>query len=109
LKTNHLATPIYTIGPAERHAARHGTHKKNGWIQGCQMVYFQTKNPNLGTFWRALECNFVIIWNILWPFGIIYGRSVQLVVIWYIFLILGCLHQEKSGNPGWIPSLCRVA
>jgi hypothetical protein len=24
--------------------------------QGCQMVYFQTKNPNLGKFWRALEC-----------------------------------------------------
>jgi hypothetical protein len=23
--------------------------------QGCQMVYFQTKNPNLGKFWRALE------------------------------------------------------
>jgi hypothetical protein len=19
--------------------------------QGCQMAYFQTKNPNLGTFW----------------------------------------------------------
>jgi hypothetical protein len=23
--------------------------------QGCQMVYFQTKNPNLGKFWSALE------------------------------------------------------
>jgi hypothetical protein len=23
--------------------------------QGCQMVHFQTKNPNLGKFWRALE------------------------------------------------------
>jgi hypothetical protein len=22
--------------------------------QGCQMVYFRTKNPNLGKFWRAL-------------------------------------------------------
>jgi hypothetical protein len=22
--------------------------------QGCQMVSFQTKNPNLGKFWRAL-------------------------------------------------------
>jgi hypothetical protein len=21
--------------------------------QGCQMVYFQSKNPNLGKFWRA--------------------------------------------------------
>jgi hypothetical protein len=25
------------------------------YIQGCQMVYFQTQNPNLGRFWRALE------------------------------------------------------
>jgi hypothetical protein len=24
-------------------------------VQGCQMVYFETKNPYLGTFWRALE------------------------------------------------------
>jgi hypothetical protein len=24
--------------------------------QGCQMVYFQTKNPNLVTFWRLLQC-----------------------------------------------------
>jgi hypothetical protein len=23
--------------------------------QGCQMVYFETKNPNLDIFWRALE------------------------------------------------------
>jgi hypothetical protein len=23
--------------------------------QGCQMVCFRTKNPNLGKFWRALE------------------------------------------------------
>jgi hypothetical protein len=23
--------------------------------KGCQMVYFQTKNPNLGKFWRALD------------------------------------------------------
>jgi hypothetical protein len=22
---------------------------------GCQMVYFQTKNPNLGKFWSALQ------------------------------------------------------
>jgi hypothetical protein len=23
--------------------------------QGCQMVYFHTKNPSLGIFWRVLE------------------------------------------------------
>jgi hypothetical protein len=26
-----------------------------GQLQGCQMVCFQTKNPNLGRIWRALE------------------------------------------------------
>jgi hypothetical protein len=48
--------------------------------QGCQMVYFQTKNPNLGRFGRALESNmllfFMTIWNILRQFGIIYFRLV---------------------------------
>jgi hypothetical protein len=43
---------------------------------------------------------FITIWNILRPFGIIYGRLVQLAVIWYIFPIFVCLDQEKSGNPG---------
>jgi hypothetical protein len=67
------------------------------------MVCFQTKNPNLGKFWRALEwknagvfyChleNCTAIWYILLPFG-------NVVVIWYIFLRFGILCQEKSGNP----------
>jgi hypothetical protein len=24
-------------------------------VQGCQMVCFRTKNPNLGKFWRVLQ------------------------------------------------------
>jgi hypothetical protein len=44
----------------------------------CQMVCFQTKNPNLGRFCRALELKmliyFMIIWNILQPSGIFYGH-----------------------------------
>jgi hypothetical protein len=28
--------------------------------QGCQMVYFETKNPNLGKFWRTLEWKMLI-------------------------------------------------
>jgi hypothetical protein len=48
--------------------------------QGCQMVCFQTKNPNFGKFWRALEWKmfvyFITIWNNLRPFGIIYDRLV---------------------------------
>jgi hypothetical protein len=48
--------------------------------QGCQMVCFQTKNPNLDKFcrasgWKMLIC-FMAIWNILWPFGIF-------MTIWY--------------------------
>jgi hypothetical protein len=53
------------------------------------MVYFQTKNPNFGIFWWALECKmllyFMTILNILRPFGIIYGRSAQFVVILVYF------------------------
>jgi hypothetical protein len=72
--------------------------------QGCQMVYFQTKNPNLGKFWRALELKmlvyFVVIWNILRPFDILYGHYVgNVVVIWHIFHRSGILCQEKAGNP----------
>jgi hypothetical protein len=72
-------------------------------LQGCQMVYFQTRNPNLDKFWRALEITllvyvfhdhveyFTAICYNLWPFGIACGH-------WYIFHNLVCLDQEKSGN-----------
>jgi hypothetical protein len=30
-------------------------HHSFGGHQGCQMVCFQTKNPNFGKIWRALE------------------------------------------------------
>jgi hypothetical protein len=37
-------------------------------VQGCQMVYLQTKNPDLGNFWRTFEWKvlvyFMTIWNI---------------------------------------------
>jgi hypothetical protein len=52
--------------------------------RGCQMVYFQTKNPNLGKFWRAFAMKmlvyFIAIWNILLPFDVSYGTLVHLVV-----------------------------
>jgi hypothetical protein len=71
--------------------------------QGCQMVCFQTKNPNLGKIWRALEWKtlvyFIIsntystaIWHIVLPFG-------NLVVLWFIFPHFGKLCQEKFGKP----------
>jgi hypothetical protein len=63
------------------------------------MVYFQTKNSNLGKFcwackWKMLEY-FMANYYILWPFGIFYGH----LVIWYIFQSFGILYREKSGNP----------
>jgi hypothetical protein len=68
--------------------------------QGCQTVCFQTKNPNLGKFWRALDWKMLIyfmdIWNILRTFGIFCVHLVH-------FSGFGILYQEKSGNPA-VPS-----
>jgi hypothetical protein len=72
---------------------------------------FQTKYPNLGKFWRALQWKmlayFVVIWSILLPFGIFGCHLVYLVAIWYILWLFGIfppffgmLYQLKSGNPG---------
>jgi hypothetical protein len=59
---------------------------REGLHQGCQMVYFQTKNPNLGKFWSVLQLKmfvnfmaslstyFTAIWPILWAFGIFCGH-----------------------------------
>jgi hypothetical protein len=62
--------------------------------EGCQMVCFQTKNPNFGKFWRVWLCKilgifydhlvyFMAIWNILWPFGIFCGNLVYWSPFWY--------------------------
>jgi hypothetical protein len=66
------------------------------------MVYFQTKNPNLGKFLaldRKMPIYYMSIWNILRTFWIIYDHWVHFVIIWYIFSSFGTLCQEKSGNP----------
>jgi hypothetical protein len=64
-----------------------------GLRQGCQTAYFQTRNPDLGKFWRLLQWKmwiyvinghldyFKAIWYILWTL-------VYFMVIWYIFLAL---------------------
>jgi hypothetical protein len=60
--------------------------------QGCQMVCFQTKNPNLGKFLRAWQWKmlayFIDTWSILRSFVMFYGYLVQFVEIWYIFPVL---------------------
>jgi hypothetical protein len=70
------------------------------------MVYFQTKNPNLGKIWRALEWKMLLyfmtiwtryisaVWYNLWPFGTVCGH-----LVYFSFLV--CLDKEKSGNPGY--------
>jgi hypothetical protein len=73
---------------------------------GCQMVCIQTKNPNLGKFWRALEWKmlvyFTAIWNIFRPFEIFYGRLVTLWLFGKFSPRFGISCHEKSGNPGWV-------
>jgi hypothetical protein len=60
--------------------------------QGSQMVYFRTKNPDLGKFWRALEWDrlaySMAVWNILQPLGIFYGH---LVILWQFGIFYGHL------------------
>jgi hypothetical protein len=68
------------------------------------MVCFQTKNPNLGKFWRVLQWKILVylmtIWSILRPLKKCYGHLVYFAVVWYISPRLGNSYQEKSGNPG---------
>jgi hypothetical protein len=68
------------------------------------MVYFQTKNPNLGKFGSALYWKFFIyfmaICNILRTLVLFYDHLVHFVFIWYIFSGFGIMYQEKYGNPG---------
>jgi hypothetical protein len=49
--------------------------------RAARWYFFQTKHPNLGEFWRGLKWKmseyFMAIWNILRPFGIIYGHLVR--------------------------------
>jgi hypothetical protein len=67
------------------------------------MVCFQTKNPNLGKFWRALGWKlfvyFMAPWNILLTFGIFNDHLAHFMFIWYIISGFGIMCQEKSGNP----------
>jgi hypothetical protein len=67
------------------------------------MICFETKNPNLGKFWRVLQWKMLVYfmdtWSILrsfviflWTFCIVRGNLVY-------FSHFGILYQEKSGNP----------
>jgi hypothetical protein len=65
------------------------------------MVSFQTKNPNQGIFGGPWNGNFLyilVIWNILQPLGILYGRW-NFVVIWYSFFPLRYIVPRKIWQP----------
>jgi hypothetical protein len=70
---------------------------------GCQMVYFQTKNPNLGKFLRALDWKmltyFMAIWNILRTFGISYDHLEHFLFIGYIFFRFWDFATRKIWQP----------
>jgi hypothetical protein len=48
--------------------------------QGCQMVCFQTRNPNLGKFWRVSQWKMMVYfmetWSLLQSFVIFCGHLV---------------------------------
>jgi hypothetical protein len=71
--------------------------------QYCQMVEFQTKNPNLGKFWKVLQWEmmvfFMAILSILQSNGIFYGHLVHFVVIWYILPVFWYAVPRKIWQP----------
>jgi hypothetical protein len=61
------------------------------------MAYFQTKNPNLGKFWRTLRWKmfvyFMSIWSIQLPGYFVAIWYILHIVMWYIFSLFGMLYQ----------------
>jgi hypothetical protein len=61
-------------------AMRREIESRKGVGQGCQMVYFQTKNPNLGTLLGVLQWKLLVYfmsnWYTLQPFAIFNGHFV---------------------------------
>jgi hypothetical protein len=63
------------------------------------MAYFQTKNPDLGKFWRVLH------WKVL-EFRLFYGYLVYFMVIWYthsmvILWLIGIFYCYLVFFPVW--------
>jgi hypothetical protein len=64
-------------------STRFGTFNRSVcFVQGCQMVYFQTKNSNLGKFWRVLQRKMLVYFMSM--FGLFYGHWKYVMAIWYI-------------------------
>jgi hypothetical protein len=54
--------------------------------QGCQMAYFQTRNPYLGKFLTDLQWKMLVYFR---QFGIFYGFLVYFVAILYSLWLFG--------------------
>jgi hypothetical protein len=67
--------------------------------QGCQMVYFQTKNPTFGKNWRVLQRKLFVYFIIFGLFTAVLYIFRSFGILWFIFPRFGVLHQETSGNP----------
>jgi hypothetical protein len=55
-----------------------------GRNQGCQMAYFQTRNPYFGKFWRGLQWKTLVYFMAVWS-TLFYGHLIYLGAIWYIY------------------------
>jgi hypothetical protein len=80
-------------------------------VQGCQMVYLKTKNPNLGKIWRVLQWTvlayFMTIWSILWPFGYVYFVAIH-YILWsfgIFFPVLVCCTKKNLATLHMFPAL----
>jgi hypothetical protein len=87
-----MPTPLETCSSVQTHVVTINNFFPPQIQQGCQMVYFQTKNPILSKFRRALDwkmlIHFTAIWNILRIFGIFYDHLVHLCSFGTLFQVL---------------------
>jgi hypothetical protein len=64
------------------------------------MVYFHTKYPDVGKFWRAYDWKMLVysmaIGNILWTFGIYYDPSVHKYCTHLVQLSILVFGTEKN-------------
>jgi hypothetical protein len=70
--------------------------------QGLPDDMFSYQNANLGKFWSALELvYFMVIWNIIRPFGIFCGHVMKLEVICAYFYQFWCVWTRAIWQP-WV-------
>jgi hypothetical protein len=73
------------------------------------MHIFKPKTPNLGKFWRALQCKmlvyFMAIWSIRRSFGLVCGNFVYFMVFSYIFPVLVCCTKK---NLATLATKCKI-